>query len=117
MIKFNEKPVFICCGPTDMRKSISGLTTLVKEVFSLDPFMEALFVFCNRNRNRIKILEWDGDGFWLYYKCLERGHFRWPAVGEEAIMNFNVKELTYLIEGAKLEKKLKRKVVFERQIS
>ena len=72
MIKFNDKPVFICCGPTDMRKSINGLATLVKEVFSLNPFMEALFVFCNHNRNRIKILEWDGDGFWL---CQRRNIF------------------------------------------
>jgi len=78
--------------------------------------MEALFVFCNRDRNRIKILEWDGDGFWLYFKRLERGRFRWPAAGEEAVMNLGVKELSYLIEGAKLEKKLKRKEVFERQI-
>jgi transposase len=92
------------------------LMTLVKEVFSLDPFMEALFVFCNRERNRIKILEWDGDGFWLYFKRLERGRFRWPAAGEEAIMDLDVKELIYLIEGAKLEKKLKREEVFERQI-
>jgi transposase len=116
MIKFSEKPVYLCCGPTDMRKSINGLMSLVKEVFSLDPFSEALFVFCNRNRNRIKILEWDGDGFWLYFKRLERGRLLWPAIGEETIMNLNVKELTYLIEGAKLEKKLKREEVFERQI-
>ena len=116
MIEFNEKPVYLCCGPTDVRKSINGLAALVKEVFSLDPFTEALFVFCNRNRNRIKILEWDGDGFWLYFKRLERGHFRWPVLGEEAIMNLDVEELTYLIEGAKLEKKLKREEVLERQI-
>lgn len=87
-----------------------------KRGFFLDPFSEALFVFCNRNRNRIKILEWDGDGFWLYFKRLERGRLLWPAIGEETIMNLNVKELTYLIEGAKLEKKLKREEVFERQI-
>ncbi len=116
MIKFNEKPVYVCCGPTDMRKSINGLMMMVKEVFSLDPFMEALFVFCNRNRDRIKILEWDGDGFWLYFKRLERGRLRWPAIGEETVMMLDVKELTYLIEGAKLEKKLKREAVFERQI-
>ena len=116
MIKFSQKPVFLCCGPTDMRKSINGLMTIVKEVFSLDPFSEALFVFCNRRRDRIKILEWDGDGFWLYFKRLERGRLHnWPAIGKDVVINLNAKELTYLIEGAKLEKKLKREEVFERQ--
>ena len=70
----SEKPVYVCCGPTDMRKSINGLMTLVKESFSLDPFSEALFVFFNRNRDRIKILERDVDGFWLYFKLIERGY-------------------------------------------
>lgn len=116
-MRWNEKPVYICCGATDMRKQINGLMTLVQENFSLDPFSEALFVFCNRKRNRLKILEWDGDGFWLYFKRLERGHFRWPAEGDTATMVLNVKELSYLVEGAKLEKKLNGEEVFERQIS
>ena len=114
-MKWNDKPVYICCGPTDMRKSINGLMTLVKESFSLDPFADALFVFCNRNRDRLKILEWDGDGFWVYFKRLERGRFRWPVKDEGETMLLAAKELSYLIEGAKLEKKLKRNEVFERQ--
>jgi transposase len=100
-----------------MRKSINGLMMLVQDSFALDPFSDALFVFCNRNRDRIKILEWDGDGFWLYFKRLERGHFCWPAKGDSATMLLEPRELSYLIEGAKLEKKLKKKEVFERQIS
>ena len=91
--------------------------TLVKESFSLDPFAEALYVFCNRKRDRIKILEWDGDGFWLYFKRLERGHFRWPSKGETDTIILESEELSFLIEGAKLEKKLKRTEVFERQVS
>lgn len=116
-MRWNDKPVYLCCGHTDMRKQINGLMTLVKESFFLDPFSEALFVFCNRGRDMIKILEWDGDGFWLYFKRLERGRFRWPAKGETDTMLLNSRELSFLIEGAKLEKKLKRKEVFERQIS
>lgn len=116
-MRFSDKPVYICCGHTDMRKSINGLMALVKDSFSLDPFSEALFVFCNRNRNRIKVLEWDGDGFWLYFKRLERGRFRWPVKTDAATMILETKELSYLIEGTKLEKKLKRKEVFEREIS
>jgi transposase len=100
-----------------MRKSINGLITLVKESFSLDPFEDVLFVFCNRSRDRLKILEWDGDGFWLYFKRLERGHFRWPAEKDTSIMVLSTDELTCLIDSARLEKKLKRKDVFERQIS
>lgn len=116
-MRWNDKPVYISCGATDMRKSINGLMAIVKDSFDLDPFSEALFVFCNRNRDRIKILEWDGDGFWLYFKRLERGRFKWPAEGDSLTMTLHVRELSYLIEGAKLEKKLKREEVLERQIS
>lgn len=104
-MKWAEKPVYICCGQTDMRKSINGLTVLVKEAFSLDPFSEALFVFCNRRRNRTKILEWDGDGFWLYFKRLERGRFHWPAKGDAATMVLRTEELHYLVESTKLNKR------------
>jgi len=116
-MRWSDKPVYLCCGYTDIRKSINGLMTLVKESFSLDPFSNSLFVFCNRSRNRIKILEWDGDGFWLYFKRLERGHFRWPAEGETATMALDIEELACLIDGARLEKKLRRKEILERQIS
>ncbi len=117
MIRLSDKPVYICCGYTDMRKSINGLITVVQDSFSLDPFSDALFVFCNRNRNRLKILEWDGDGFWLYFKRLERGHFLWPTKGDTTTMMLEAEELSCLIDGARLEKKLKRIEVFERQIS
>ena len=117
MMRWSDKPVYICCVYTDMRKSINGLMMLVQNSFSLDPFSDALFVFCNKSRNRLKILEWDGDGFWLYFKRLERGHFQWPTEGNHATMQLDTKELTCLIDGARLEKKLKRKEVFERQIS
>ena len=117
MLSFGDKPIYLCCGPTDMRKSINGLMVLVKDSFTLDPFDDALFVFCNRSRNRIKILEWDTDGFWLYFKRLERGRFRWPDVGDEKTMTLSNQEMACLIGSAKLEKKFKRNEVFERLIS
>jgi len=111
MLKFGEKKVYLACGITDMRKSINGLSAIVESSFKLDPFGEAVFVFCNRARDRLKILEWDGDGFWLYFKRLETGHFRWPSVGEEATMRLTGEELNILLSGSKIEAKLKRNEV------
>jgi len=71
MLKFGGKRVYLACGPTDMRKQINGLSAKVQTDFAQDPFGGALFVFCNRQRNRLKVLEWDGDGFWLYLKYLQ----------------------------------------------
>ena len=100
-----------------MRKSINGLMALVQSSFELDPFSEAVFVFCNRNRDRVKILEWDVDGFWLYFKRLEKGRFRWPQVGEAPTMMLTGEELAVLLGGVRVELKLKRNEVFERKIS
>ena len=117
MIELTGKRVYLACGKTDMRKSINGLSAIVQASFKLDPMGGALFVFCNGNRDRIKILEWDGDGYWLYFKRLEKGHFRWPAPGEEAAMTLNGEELRILLDGARIEQKLKRNEVAERQIT
>ena len=100
-----------------MRKSINGLMALVQHSFLLDPFSEVLFVFCNKARDRIKILEWDTDGFWLYFKRLEHGRFRWPGEGADKTMTLTNEELMCLIGSAKLEQKLRRKEVFGRCIS
>ena len=117
MLSFGERAVYLCCGHTDMRKSINGLMVLVQSSFELDPFTDALFVFCNRKRDRIKILEWDTDGFWLYFKRLERGRFRWPGTEGEKTMELTGEELSCLIGSAKLEKKLNRKELPKRFVS
>ncbi|GMA58177.1 hypothetical protein GCM10025858_26800 [Alicyclobacillus sacchari] len=67
--------MYLACGSTDMRKSIDGLAALVQESFHLDPFSPALFAFCNRERDKLKLLYWEHNGFWLYYRRLERGRF------------------------------------------
>jgi len=116
MLTTTRKRVYLACGHTDMRKSINGLAAIVEVGFKLDPFDEALFVFCNRKRNRIKILEWDGDGFWLYFKRLEKGRFRWPSVGEEATMILTGEELSYLLGGTRVDLKLKRNEIIQPKV-
>ena len=112
MLKFEGKRVYLACGHTDMRKSINGLAAIVQNRFMLDPFSEAIFVFCNRSRDRIKILEWDEDGFWLYFKRLEKGRFRWPAeVPDEATMTLSAEEFSMLLGSTRVVQKLMRKEV------
>ena len=117
MLSFNGKTVYLCCGHTDMRKSINGLMLLIQNSFGQDPFTGSLYVFCNKSRDRIKILEWDTDGFWLYFKRLEKGRFRWPQPGDEPTMSLTGEELTVLLSGVRVELKLKRNEVSERNIS
>jgi len=117
MLIYENKRVFLACGGTDMRKQINGLVEIVESSFELDPFDGALFVFCNKNRDRIKILVWDIDGFWIHFKRLEKGRFKWPAIGEETTMTLSGEELAYLLGGTRVELKLKRNEVFERKVS
>ncbi|PEN68724.1 IS66 family insertion sequence element accessory protein TnpB [Bacillus toyonensis] len=60
--------VYLAQGATDLRKSIDGLAAIVNEEFELDPFSPCLFVFCNRSRDKLKILVWEHNGFWLHYR-------------------------------------------------
>jgi transposase len=104
-----EKKVYLACGATDLRKHIDALSALVQESFKLDPFDDAMFVFCNGRRDMIKILEWDGDGFWLHMKKLEQGRFNWPDAAGAQTMDLTPRELEILIGSARLRSKLKRR--------
>jgi transposase len=64
----------------------------------------------------LKIVEWDKDGFWLYFKRLEKGKFRWPAEGDEATLELSDRELEILLGGARVELKLRGKEVSERRV-
>lgn len=90
--------VFLACGFTDMRKSIDGLAAIVQQNFQLDPFSNALFIFCGRRHDRLKALLWRGDGFLLLYKRLNNGRFRWPQKQEDVI-SITEQQLRWLLEG------------------
>lgn len=96
--------IYIACGYTDMRKSIDGLAAIVQQQFHLDPFSNTLFLFCGRNRNRMKALLWEGDGFVLLYKRLENGSFKWPRNEAEA-KPITWQQFRWLMEGLQIEPK------------
>lgn len=80
---------YLALGPTDLRKSIDGLAVLTKESFELDPFSFCLFVFCNRKKDKQKILQWEHNGFWLHYRRLEKGKFIWPEYNAQKVAAIN----------------------------
>lgn len=107
--------IYLACGSTDLRKSIDGLAALVTYSFGLDLFSHSLFVFCNRSRDKLKILYWDHNGFWLYYRRLESGRFRWPAHSEDdATRLVTRRQLQWLLDGLSLEQRQAHKPVTAR---
>ncbi len=112
MLNLNEvDAVYIACGITDLRKSIDGLIIEVEGNLKLDPFEKALFVFCNRQANRIKILHFD-EGFWLYYYRIEHGKLKWPQTKKEALL-IKKEELKWLLKGYEVRTSSKFKPVKE----
>jgi len=96
--------VYLAPGPTDMRKSFDGLSGLARGVIGEDPLSGHLFAFCNRARNRLKILFWDGSGLWVFAKRLEKGTFKWPSRAEEGQTRLELtpQELTLILDGLDL---------------
>ena len=111
----NKRQVHLACGTTDLRKSIDGLASIIQARFNLNPFSSGLFVFCNRNRDKIKILEWEYTGFWLHFKRLEQGSFKWPS-NENEVKNINPRELRWLLDGLTIEQPKAHKEVLQREI-
>jgi len=96
--------VYLATQPVDMRKSFDGLAGATRELIQQDPLCGHLFVFLNRRRNQVKILMWDRNGFFLLYKRLEQGTFRFPReVSEDGRpVELEAAELALMLEGIDL---------------
>ena len=87
-------------GVTDMRKSFNGLSGLVHDHKSQTKSEEVVYIFVNRRRDKIKILQWKSNGFLLYYKRLEEGTFKFPKYDiESSLVKLNYTEMVMLIDG------------------
>jgi transposase len=94
--------IFIVTGATDMRKSFNGLYGIVAQQLDEDPLSGHVFVFCNRARNRIKLLVWDGSGLWVCAKRLEKGRFHWSWDTDEVSATITHESLSLLLGGLDL---------------
>ncbi|AXI01145.1 transposase [Sporosarcina sp. PTS2304] len=95
--------IYLAHGATDMRLSIDGLSAKVQETFQANPCSSNLFIFCNRDRDRLKILHWDYNGFWLYYRRLETGRFHWPDGQEQETTSISPRQLQWMLDGLTIE--------------
>lgn len=85
--------------PVDMRKAINGLVAMVEGELELDPFSADLFIFCNRARNLVKMIAWEGNGFVLWMKRLEKSRFKWPLSMPIDVVQLNTQEINWLPDG------------------
>jgi transposase len=100
-----QTKVFLAKEVTDMRKSFRGLLVLTEGVLRQDPASGHLFVFVNRRRDLLKILHWDGSGFWIWYRRLERGTFQLPTTvcgDEQAGIELTPAQLSLILDGIDL---------------
>ena len=97
---FSSVPaVFLYRDYVDFRKSINGLSTIVEQQMQLSPLTGSVFVFCNKGRDKLKVLYWDKTGFALWYKRLEKDKFKWPTKLNAQSLNLSEQQLHWLLDG------------------
>lgn len=84
MLSFNS-PIWFYQAPIDFRKQLDGLIMMVSDHLQMNPTSGQLFLFRSRSTNKIKMLWWDRNGFWMFYKRLEKGVFQFPKKNDGAL--------------------------------
>jgi transposase len=105
MITWNDGiSVYLHRDPVDFRKAINGLSLIVSEEMCLSPFDQAIFVFCNRRGNQLKVLYWDETGFVLWQKRLEKEKFKWPKRSNQETIKLDNEQWRWLLRGFDIAK-------------
>jgi transposase len=100
MLTFTGKRIFLVPGATDMRKSFNGLSGIARELLGATPASRDLFLYCNRGRNRLKVLVYDESGVWVLAKRLDEGTFSWPCESDAgSVVEYREEQLTLLLRG------------------
>jgi transposase len=91
--------VFLHRDAVDFHKSINGLLVIVTQQMQLEVQSKSLFVFCNKRRDKLKVLYWDQTGYALWYKRLEQAHFKWPKKHCDEVITLNAEQWQWLLRG------------------
>ncbi len=104
LAEINADNIYIVCGYTDMRKSITGLSAIIIQQFDMKPDEQSMFLFCGKRADRMKALIWEGDGFLLLYKVLIGFRYQWPR-NEKEVLALTASQYHRLLEGLAIEQK------------
>jgi len=104
MMHFEDVPVYLHRAPVDFRKAINGLSIIVDNAMQVSIFEAGLFVFCNKKRDKLKVLYWDNTGFCLWHKRLEKDKFIWPRKHSDDVIAWNYEQLNWLLRGFDVSK-------------
>ena len=100
--RWTGERIYLYRYPVDMRKSIDGLSALIDAELGRNPADRCLYVFCNRGRDKVKMLIWHLNGYWLLYKRLEKQRFSWPDWFDNQTLVLNAEQLDQLLDGYNL---------------
>jgi transposase len=100
--------IYVAVEAVDMRKQFNGLWALAVERLHEDPRHGAVFAFTNKNKDRLKLLYWDGSGVWVLAKRLEKGRFSWPVGSDATKLALTPEALTMLLAGIDLKEGCKK---------
>ncbi len=110
MFSLNQTHRYYMYGqPTDMRKGFDGLSGLIRSKLKCNPLSGDVYIFINRQRNRMKLLVWETGGFVLYYKRLERGTFEFPKCQNQSTISLSWQDLLFIVQGIQLASVRRRK--------
>ncbi len=97
---FADTPlVYLHRDVVDFRKAINGLVAIIESEMGLSPYEDAIFVFCNRSRDKLKVIHWDRTGYVLWYKRLEESKFVWPRRHDDEVMTVSNEQWQWLLSG------------------
>lgn len=99
MNNYQGLPIYLYRDVVDFRKSINGLTLIIEQHLQRSPFDPGLYLFCNKNRDKLKALYWDKTGFALWYKRLEKHRFKWPRTIDKESVSLSDQQLHWLLAG------------------
>ncbi len=91
--------VFLYRDFVDFRKSINGLAAIVEQQMQVSALNGSVYVFCNKSRDKLKVLYWDKTGFALWYKRLEKDKFKWPTKLNKQSLSLSEQQLHWLLNG------------------